>query len=641
MVGRRARRVLLAVIAAVLGLTLASAALPAAADESPKILLVLDVSGSMNGKIPSGGTKFAAAKRALKEVAGALPAGTQVGLRVYGSEIAEDQSKNPRACTDTKLVLPIGPLDQAKMNRAVDSFTAKGETPIAYSLGKAVDDLGDSGKRVMILISDGQETCAKDPCPTARKLAASGVDLQFNAIGLAVNSKARKQLQCIADAGDGSYYDADDTDGLTDAVRKLAQRALRPYQITGTPVSGTATPAGSPQLRPGQYRDRYQVSPKPRYYTINRTPGASLTASITSLIRPYTAQNGESWTLKLTTADGQACDSRAVVVNTFRATTVVSGAVGVSPLQSNRPPGGPCDTAPQLLLSLSRGAPPGQREPVPVEIVVSEEPPVTNVSTLPDPLTSYTGTGKAVGTSKPVQGALGGSSFSNAPLITAGSWSDSLAVGETVFYKVHLEPGQRLRSTAVTPASAKRWQTSDNDGGVLTYLTMYSPARVQLVEKYKVLGLQRRVEVSAASPEVRVRNAERPRPSFENIGAEWSTASTAGDYLVGLQLAPSLKQLTGRVMPVQLNVAVDGQPNGLPQHASASASPPPSESASSPAVETPTASPAGGSTTSGRGGTGLVLGLAAAALLLAAGVAVAFARRSRGRSEGSSPDLPR
>ena len=39
--------------------------------------------------------------------------------------------------------MPIGPLDRIKMYKAVDSFQAVGETPIAYSLGKAVDDLGD------------------------------------------------------------------------------------------------------------------------------------------------------------------------------------------------------------------------------------------------------------------------------------------------------------------------------------------------------------------------------------------------------------------------------------------------------------------------------------------------------------------
>ena len=185
--------------------------LPAKAADTTEVLFLLDVSGSMNERISSGGTKFAAAQRALKRVADAVPAGTQVGLRVYGSEIAPGKEKNPKACTDTKLVLPIGPLDRGQLFRAVDSFQAKGETPIAYSMGKAVDDLGPSGKRVMILISDGEESCDGDPCPAARKLAKAGVDLQFNAIGLAVDSKARKQLQCIAKAGDGNYYDADNT----------------------------------------------------------------------------------------------------------------------------------------------------------------------------------------------------------------------------------------------------------------------------------------------------------------------------------------------------------------------------------------------------------------------------------------------
>jgi len=64
-------------------------AVPASADEAPRVLLLLDVSGSTNSKISGGGTKFAAAKRALGQVAASLPPGTQVGLRVYGSEISE------------------------------------------------------------------------------------------------------------------------------------------------------------------------------------------------------------------------------------------------------------------------------------------------------------------------------------------------------------------------------------------------------------------------------------------------------------------------------------------------------------------------------------------------------------------------
>ena len=233
-------------------------------------------------------------QRALKWVADAVPAGTQVGLRVYGSTIDEPKEQNPKACTDTKLVMPIGPLNRGKLFRAVDSFTAKGETPIAYSLEQSVGDLGgSSGKRVLILISDGEESCAGNPCPVARRLAKAGVDLQFNAIGLAVKSKARRQLQCIAKAGDGNYYDANNTSDLEDAVRRITQRSLRPFQTSGTPVEGTVDQTGAPQIGPGQYKDPYDASNTPRYYRITRTPGSTVTASIATIVRP-TSQNIEA-----------------------------------------------------------------------------------------------------------------------------------------------------------------------------------------------------------------------------------------------------------------------------------------------------------------------------------------------------------
>ena len=124
------RRVLLGLVSLLLASGgLLAATVPAQADEAPKVLLLLDVSGSMNAKLNGGGSKFAAAKKALKQVAASLPAGTQVGLRVYGSDVEEEQDENPAACKDTRLVLPIGPLDRQQMNAAVDSFKAQGRDP--------------------------------------------------------------------------------------------------------------------------------------------------------------------------------------------------------------------------------------------------------------------------------------------------------------------------------------------------------------------------------------------------------------------------------------------------------------------------------------------------------------------------------
>jgi Ca-activated chloride channel family protein len=615
-----------------------SAPQPARAEEPAKVLLLLDVSGSMNERISSGGTKFAAAKRALKQVAGALPAGTQVGLRVYGSEISESKDTNPKACRDTELVMPIGPLDRSKMYKAVDSFDAVGETPIAYSLGKAVDDLGDKGRRVLVLISDGEESCAGDPCPAARKLADNGVDLQFNAIGLDVGSKARKQLKCIAQAGDGSYYDADEADDLSEALRKLTERALRPFAITGTPVIGTEDPATAPQLTVGQYRDRFGAGDGQRFYRISRRPGDTVTASVNSLVPPTGNYNGENWDLTLATEGGEACDAVKTVGETGDTVVVVSAAVRSG---SEAPE---CTTDP-LVLSVERRSSSGNDKAAAAEILVATEPEIVNTASLPTAITSYDESGRAVPTAKSTRQTGGGTSFTNAPLLAPGSYNDAPAVGESVFYKVRLEAGQRLLSTVAAPSDRDSWDLSNYE--TLTVATvLYSPSRVPQTKQSAALQGDNRVKITAFSPQVRVRNREIAHGSLVttegNARANASYASVAGDYYVSVQVRSNNADLAGRVLPIRVNVAVDGRPAGQAQYGS-STEPTPSASASPSTSSSPTgpvAPPSDAATPPTDAGPGWgVVGIAAgvgAAVAALAGLGIALAVRRTRRSRASS-----
>ena len=603
-------------------LVLGSLAVPqsALADEQKpaKILLLLDVSGSMNERISSGGTKFAAAKRALKQVADSLPPNTEVGLRVYGSEISEPKNQNPKACTDSELVMSVGPLDRAKMYRAVNSFEAKGETPIAYSLKKSIDDLGDSGRRVLVLISDGEETCAKDPCPTARKLASAGVDLQFNAVGLAVNGKARRQLQCIADAGNGSYYDASQTPDLSEAIRKITQRALRPFQIGGTPVKGAEDPATAPQLTLGQYADSYDASGTTRHYRISRSPGSTVTASITSLVNPYHGHNIESWKLELAASDGTACARESPTSRSFQVTTVIAGAVNTNGSAQQTP--GQCHTDPMLILSLTRTSALGNKNSAPVEILVAEEPPIANFASLPEPLSTYDEESAAVTPTEPVQTALGGTAFSNAPMMTPGTWTDSLATGETVLYRVRLETGQRLRVTADTPAPKSAWHLSAIDA-VGPGLMIFAPSRVLLTQQNQVVQGSKAAKLTAVSPEARIRNRE------ANGHSEIRAASVAGDYYVAVLLDP-VTDVKGRVMKIRLRVAVDGQPQGEPAYASTA----PSGGVTDGGPQASTTGPTSGDGTSPGGSAVLplmLLGGVAAALGVGTGLVIGFGRGKR------------
>ena len=622
-------RALLLLLAGTVVATGLSAPLTARAEDPAKVLLLLDVSGSMNEKISSGGTKFAAAKRALKQVADALPAGTDVGLRVYGSEIAEPKAENPKACQDTKLVLPIGPLDRTKMYKAVDSFQAVGETPIAYSLGKAVDDLGDSGRRVLVLISDGEESCAGDPCPVARKLADKGVDLQFNAVGLDVGGKARKQLKCIAEAGNGSYYDADESDDLSEALRKITQRALRPFAITGTRVTGTESPDGAPELTTGQYQDRFGPDGGERFYRITRRPGETMTVSVNSLVQPTKSYNREDWSLKLSTDGGEVCDEVDTLSETADATVVVSGAV----VSGTKDPA--CTTAP-LVLSVERGDKDGAKT-AGAEILVTAEPEITNLASLPEAVSSFAQTGSAVPAKKPVRRTVGGSSFTNAPLLTPGSFADAPAVGESVFYKIRLETGQRLRTTVTAPSDRDGWDLTSTEAVTVASM-IYTPSRVPLTRQSGVLQGDNRKKLTANSPQVRVRNREIPHELLVATEGEplarASYANVAGDYYVSVQARQSTEDTSGRVLPIRLDLTVDGAAAGEPQYA-ATPSPSPSVSTSTPgSTSEPSASagtetPPSDETQPGMGSLVIAAGVGAGIVALL-GLVVALAiRRSR------------
>lgn len=169
------------------------------------VLLILDASGSMNAKLPNGETRIAVAQRAIKGVAGFVPAQAQLSLRMYGAQSAKKQ-KN---CEDTHLAVPFGTasVSGGAITTTVDGAKAQGYTPIAYSLGQAATDFpADAKERVIVLVSDGKETCQGDPVVAAKALAAKGITV--HAVGFVVDTAARGQLQAIARAAGGTYFDA-------------------------------------------------------------------------------------------------------------------------------------------------------------------------------------------------------------------------------------------------------------------------------------------------------------------------------------------------------------------------------------------------------------------------------------------------
>jgi Ca-activated chloride channel family protein len=269
---------LLAALATGLAVPSGAAADETADQDAPKVDLVLDVSGSMRAKDIDGGSRMAAAKQAFNEVLDATPEEVRLGIRTLGANYPGDNRKE--GCKDTAQLYPVGPLDRTEAKTAVATLNPTGWTPIGPALLKAADDLdGGNGSKRIVLISDGEDTCAPlDPCEVAREIAAKGIGLTIDTLGLVPNVKLNRQLSCIAEATGGTYTSVEHRDQLTDKVNQLVDRAADPV-VTPVAVEGASVCSSAPALKSGLFTDREEFA-KHRYYKVDVPPGKELRASV-------------------------------------------------------------------------------------------------------------------------------------------------------------------------------------------------------------------------------------------------------------------------------------------------------------------------------------------------------------------------
>lgn len=250
-----------------------------AAQPAPKVELVLDVSGSMRARDIDGQSRMSAAKQAFDDVLDSTPPDVQLGIRTLGADYPGNDRKT--GCKDTRQLYPVGPLNRTEAKAAVATLAPTGWTPIGPALLAAANDLkGGDGTRRMVLITDGEDTCGPtNPCDVAREIAAQGVHLVIDTLGLIPDASTRNQLSCIAGATGGSYTTVQHRQQLTSKVKQLVGRS---DERTVTPVAtqGGGTCSAAPELKQGLYTDRETFSEN-RWYRVQVPPGQELRASVT------------------------------------------------------------------------------------------------------------------------------------------------------------------------------------------------------------------------------------------------------------------------------------------------------------------------------------------------------------------------
>ena len=188
-----------------------------------RILFLLDASGSMKDKMDNE-TRFEHSKKVISNYLDSLSkisVKVETGVRVFGHQ-SPPSVKN---CTDTKLIIPFGKHSAAEVLAKLNTLTPQGWTLISHSLELAAKDFPAEvgAKNVIILITDGLETCGGDPCAMAKMFQQRRISLKPFIIGLGLPEENQRYFDCV-----GKYYDAPTAKTLQNAMESIITQALNP-----------------------------------------------------------------------------------------------------------------------------------------------------------------------------------------------------------------------------------------------------------------------------------------------------------------------------------------------------------------------------------------------------------------------------
>lgn len=219
-------------------------------DTTENIMIILDASGSMIDKISGADkeTKMVAAKRTVLNVIKNIPPSTRVGLRVYGNA-----SHSFFSCRSTELMVPLGVNNRYGIASQMLKIRPAGMTPISYTISKSLEEdfYGVSGKKSIILISDGIESCDEDPCRVAVRMQQRGVNVKVNVIGLGLTDYAAvKQLRCVALGTKGQFYTANTAAELAKSLNEAIQAKTTVQGTILKMPSSTSSPSYPQKQKP-------------------------------------------------------------------------------------------------------------------------------------------------------------------------------------------------------------------------------------------------------------------------------------------------------------------------------------------------------------------------------------------------------
>ncbi len=187
------------------------------------VVLCVDTSGSMRATdvAPSRADAAAAAVRAFVD---GVPDGTRLGIVAFASGAG--------------VVQPLAD-DKDALRDAIGRIPPpNGGTAIGDALAAAARQLPPTGRRAIVLITDGVNNLGTDPLAAAREIGAAGIEIDTVGIGTSGSGQLipgtaqeatidEDALRTIAGSARGAYARANDADALRGRLAALANSTTR------------------------------------------------------------------------------------------------------------------------------------------------------------------------------------------------------------------------------------------------------------------------------------------------------------------------------------------------------------------------------------------------------------------------------
>ena len=243
-------------------------------EATQNVEIIMDASNSMWGQI-GGEAKITIARKVLAQIISGLPETMNVGLRVYGHRYGLNDK---RACTDTELLVPIGPFDKARLVDIINKIQLKGKTPLVFSVLEAIKDFEEIFNGSIIIVTDGIESCGGDTRSIGPAVKKSGLELRVHIVGFDIKEKeARAELEAIAKLTEGRYLDARDAAELLSALEQTLKLEYVVLNEKGEEAGRGLVGGDEVKLKEDVYTLRILIAPQPLETKVAIKPGGRLT----------------------------------------------------------------------------------------------------------------------------------------------------------------------------------------------------------------------------------------------------------------------------------------------------------------------------------------------------------------------------